>query len=454
MDTRLVLLLSACLAVLGCLSPVGIVEAADRAAVQTDEDPYEPNDTFAQAYGPMVSGFSYDAHLDNAGDIDIFFLNTLHDGILEFTIDASGSNRYLVFCVHDKDGKELKCADAAGFSHLAVRVTGNSKYYIVAKCPDIGCFLSSKYTMTVYIPGVSVTIPPTGDPLYEPNDIFELAYGPLVSGLTYVGYIWNVRDWDYYYANVLSSGVSEFSLDLGTGDRYYCISLINMILENIDFGCTTLDIGSVHITKANLPPGRYYLLITGDFLNDAGTGFYELQVALPSTPTPTSTLTPSPTRTLTKTPTATVTPRPIITHTQTPTGTPTATRTPTRTLTPILTPTPTSTTLVAVTWATEAEVGSVVPPMARTEDSGACSGSYVSSPIKSYNPAPNLTGYATFTFSLPVPGEYYLWLRGMGLAWDENSVWVALDGVADYHFEIIPLDEQWTWRWDQQPEQP
>lgn len=107
-----------------------------------------------------------------------------------------------------------------------------------------------------------------------------------------------------------------------------------------------------------------------------------------------------------------------------------------------------------MTWATEAEAGTVVPPMGRVGDADACSGVYIFSPVLSYTPAPNVTGYASFTFNLPVRGDYYLWLRGMGVEWDENSVWVAMDGAEDYHFEFIPVDGQWIWSWQQQPEQP
>ena len=179
-----------------------------------------------------------------------------------------------------------------------------------------------------------------------------------------------------------------------------------------------------------------------------------------ATRTPTKTIqvtvtaTPTATRTPTRTPIPTVTPTASRTFTPTPGSTPTATRTETRTLTSTSTSTPTAMSFEAATWAMEAETGSVVPPMIRVEDAGACSGLYIFSPVKSYSPAPNLAGYATFTFDLPVPGDYYLWLRGMGLKWSENSVWVTMDAGADYHFEMIPVEDQWIWSWQQQPEQP
>jgi len=105
-------------------------------------------------------------------------------------------------------------------------------------------------------------------------------------------------------------------------------------------------------------------------------------------------------------------------------------------------------------WDMQGEAGLITHPMATGFDNGACESHYIASPVTSYDPDPARAGYATYTFSVPADGEYYLWLRGMGLDWKANSVWVTLDAGAAYFFEITDLYGEWTWRWEQQPEEP
>ena len=56
-------------------------------------------------------------------------------------------------------------------------------------------------------------------------------------------------------------------------------------------------------------------------------------------------------------------------------------------------------------------------------------------------------GSATYDFTVPQNGDYYLWARAMGLAWNQNSFWVSIDGGDLIHFEIAPVDNQWIWKW-------
>jgi len=47
----------------------------------------------------------------------------------------------------------------------------------------------------------------------------------------------------------------------------------------------------------------------------------------------------------------------------------------------------------------------------------------------------------------PYGGTYHLWARVMGLDWNQNSFFVAVDGSPDAVFEIPPVGGQWTWGW-------
>lgn len=93
-------------------------------------------------------------------------------------------------------------------------------------------------------------------------------------------------------------------------------------------------------------------------------------------------------------------------------------------------------------WWWEAESTTLTPPMAPVNDAGACGGGYVASTV-AYS-----QGTAAFTFDTPSAGNYVVWARVMGLAWNQNSFWVSVDGGPEYHYEIPQFDGQWIWGWD------
>lgn len=108
-------------------------------------------------------------------------------------------------------------------------------------------------------------------------------------------------------------------------------------------------------------------------------------------------------------------------------------------------PTPTSTPPPSHwKWQQEAETGVVVSPLAVRSDSGASNCQYVDSPVAWSN------GTVTFQFNAPASGNYYLWARAMGLAWNQNSFLFAFDSSQYQVFEIHPKGGdygEWTWDW-------
>ncbi len=105
------------------------------------------------------------------------------------------------------------------------------------------------------------------------------------------------------------------------------------------------------------------------------------------------------------------------------------------------TPTPTP-----YTWWGEAEDGALNQPIGvRTDENvSGCQYIYVTDDWSN--------GSASLNFTLPDAGNYYIWARAMGLSWHNNSFFVRIDDGEDFHFEIMPDEnENWVWRWQEAP---
>ena len=105
----------------------------------------------------------------------------------------------------------------------------------------------------------------------------------------------------------------------------------------------------------------------------------------------------------------------------------------------ILRPMPITTTI----WWGEAEDGSVTPPLSVHPDQNACGEHYVSSDIGWVG------GDVEIMIDVAQSGNYFLWARGMGLGWNQNSFWVSVDGGDAFHFEIPQNGGVWDWGWAQ-----
>ena len=90
--------------------------------------------------------------------------------------------------------------------------------------------------------------------------------------------------------------------------------------------------------------------------------------------------------------------------------------------------------------ALEAEWGALTPPMTVGTDQSASACTYVStSEVEA--------GQVALTFPLPTQDQYYLWARGMGQGWNQNSFWISVDGGTETHWEIPQVDGAWAWVW-------
>ena len=97
---------------------------------------------------------------------------------------------------------------------------------------------------------------------------------------------------------------------------------------------------------------------------------------------------------------------------------------------------------VGFLWQKEAEADDViiVAPMVRESSGDASACGFITSPTHN-------SGKATYSFSVPVAGNYYLWARVKGTSGQHNSFWFSFDDEAETvkHLETAHFDNTWHW---------
>jgi hypothetical protein len=248
------------------------------------------------------------------------------------------------------------------------------------------------------------------DDLYEPNNSFAEAYGPLASGLVYQAYIWPNDDLDYFYLDVPAANWLDVALENVPGGLTWYLSLYDagaqLLVQQATAG------GVAHISSA-VGMGRFYVLIRAAAGSQGSQSqAYHLGALLSEVPT--------------------ATPTPTATAPVTPTATPTATAIPTITPTATTTATPMCPSVVVV----EAENGIIREPMTIGLDPAASFGQYVYSP-ESY------TGYVDLDLYAAADANYEFWGRVSADGYGSDTFWVVVDGGALVLWEI-PVGP-WTW---------
>jgi len=141
---------------------IGLVAASPAGAA-----PYEPNETIAQAKGPLNGGESYSAAIENADDADYYYFNVVGQRQLDITITRAAGYCDGYLTLRNPDGEYIREAsipdpgDSSQINHLLFSSSGNSQYVLQARA-DTGC----SYTFTINpadavssaAPGVVVTL--------------------------------------------------------------------------------------------------------------------------------------------------------------------------------------------------------------------------------------------------------------------------------------------------------
>jgi len=189
-------------------------------------DPYEPNDWFDEAYGPLEFGRNYKSFISERHDVDFYYFIPSLNG--KATIELSdlpadydlylcdGSENLLVYSQNGKLDNES----------VSYQVNGWERYYVIVR-PCEACDSENPYTL-------KISFEETRTDSYEPNDWFNEAYGPLEFGTVYESWIWDWEDYyDIYYFIPDSSGIVK--IDLYSLPADYDLALFDENQEELDW---------------------------------------------------------------------------------------------------------------------------------------------------------------------------------------------------------------------------
>lgn len=326
----------------------------------------EPNNSFAMAQGPIPCGETLACSLEpTEGDfVDIYYVDLPEATQLDLLLTDIPEGRAWRLHLYGASQEQLAASDNEGTLDEVIRQDVEAgRYYIAVLAPSTSA-PSGGYTLRINCPQpgaptpttqsmVSATWTPTqaptpAQPCDEPNDTFNIAYGPLNCGQSISCQMDPPAGdlFDIFYVDVQQPGIIRFLLNDMPKNVDWDLSLYDANGNDLDFSGGVLNEEELIELRAN--PGRYYIAVE---VIEQGlpAGGYTLTMYCEGLPTATSTHTYTPTDTATPTRTAswTRTPSktrtPSRTRTKTPTKTGTRTRTPSRTKTPTKTKTPSRT---------------------------------------------------------------------------------------------------------------
>lgn len=192
---------------------------------------------------------------------------------------------------------------------------GTTYYYRVAARNSAGTTYGSEMTFITVTPTPTPT--PTISPCtdsYEPNDSFNTAYGPLISGSSYSGKICSPSDVDYFKITVDNPVTISLTLNVPS-NKDYDLDLYNSSQSLIANSTAAAGITET-ITYSASTTGTYYIQVIGYSGAYDVSQTYTLSGTWTARPTPTATPTPvfsptsQPTPSPLPTPTFTLPPRP------------------------------------------------------------------------------------------------------------------------------------------------
>lgn len=220
-------------------------------------DPYEPNNWFDEAFGPVDFGKKYQALISDQHDGDCFYFIPKNNGILDARLfDLPADYDLFLFDISENliaFSQNGKLED----ENVECYVTAWKKYYVMVS-PCASCNTESCYSLELTLDTTTI------EDSYEPNDYFDQAWGPLEFGKEYVSWIWNYNDyydfyhftpsqyglltihlyslpsnydlylysnnyWDYYLTSSVNEGINDewISYYVNAGEKYYALVVNN-----------------------------------------------------------------------------------------------------------------------------------------------------------------------------------------------------------------------------------
>lgn len=120
--------------------------------------PYEPNDTFSQATGPMQGGQDYAAAIENRGDQDWFYFNTVGQRQLDVSLTPKSTGCRLDMQTYNSSGQAINdgSAEAYWYTTSSPPAVGHAKFtspgrrqYVVRIDLDSGASSGCVYALRV-----------------------------------------------------------------------------------------------------------------------------------------------------------------------------------------------------------------------------------------------------------------------------------------------------------------
>ena len=171
------------------------------------DDQFEDNNEKESAYGPLVSDRIYEAYIGEAGDEDWYYFDV--DG-KDVSITLTSLPSDYDIALYDENEWTIASSVASGSSDEEITASELSagRYYIRVYA------YSSHNSDDSYLLQITLTEPGSGGDEdntgpYEPNDLADNAFGPLVSGQTYEAYIETPQDIDWYYIDISSGSLAS-----------------------------------------------------------------------------------------------------------------------------------------------------------------------------------------------------------------------------------------------------
>lgn len=93
-------------------------------------DTYEPNDSFAEAYGPLVSGKIYESYLWTADDVDYYKIELATQCLLEIDLTSLPKNYDLTLYNSDHSYVESSSQGGTSDEHISYAAMASGTYYI------------------------------------------------------------------------------------------------------------------------------------------------------------------------------------------------------------------------------------------------------------------------------------------------------------------------------------
>ena|GEM_PF-6668930 len=271
-------------------------------------DPYEPNDDFAQAWN-IGWGGPIEAYICPTGDVDYYYASIGATPFNGFAIELNDLPANYDLYVYDMAQQLIASSTHSGTASERVMVKADNVYIKVLGVEGAYDPLQSyrlivhrvtvpvetpTYTTTpMYTPTATRT--PTGTPtgtatstptrmhtlsvrlflaammreyhphcsLYEPNNNYLQAWGPLDMGRSYTAYLCTGDPDDWYYMVITTPITMTIDLTVPQGGDYDLYlyreeeNRLNLVLQSDRYGNGTPE----NIPCTLVPAGRYYILV-------------------------------------------------------------------------------------------------------------------------------------------------------------------------------------------------